>query len=108
MNTKQNNFITNANKAEYYDPFMKGKQEECDPETLYMVQSQRRIFIKSLLYRLIALIATIGVTYYYTKSYTKSVGIGIMIELLQTVLYYTYEQIWNTIEWGYISKSMLL
>tara|TARA_Y100000768_G_C23984913_1_gene688186 strand:- start:2725 stop:3018 length:294 start_codon:yes stop_codon:yes gene_type:complete len=97
METNESNYITNAIKTEYYNPFIKKKQEECVSETLYMVQSQTRIIIKSILYRLIALAATISITYYYTRNYAKSFGIGIMIELLQTVLYYTYEQLWNNI-----------
>lgn len=82
--------------------------ENCDSKPLYMIQTQTRIFIKSLLYRLFALIATVFVTYYYTKNYKKSIGMGIMIEFFQTLLYYTYEQLWNNIQWGYHTDTILL
>lgn len=112
MSTK-NNLITNMMQKEYENPFIqlldkREKKEECTPETIYMVQTQTRILIKSILYRLIAFSLTFITSYYFTGNYKKSFGIGIIVELSQTIVYYLYEQVWNNINWGYTSNTTLL
>ena len=66
-------------------------------------QTKKRIIIKSLLYRLLAFIFTFLTTYLFIKNYKLSIGIGIVVELLQTILYYFYEIFWNKINWGIYS-----
>lgn len=101
MNTLHNS-ITNADDTKYYDPFMK---DDCRP--VLLIQSQWRIVIKSILYRLVAFLVTAGVTYSFTNNISQSINMGIIIEFLNTVIYYVYEQLWNIITWGYISNSLL-
>lgn len=103
-----NTFITNANNMDYYDPFMKAKLEKCQTESKYMVQTQTRILIKSIIYRIIAFMLTTIISFYFTKNYTKALQLGIIVETLNTIIYYIYEQLWNVIDWGYSSKTTLL
>lgn len=74
-------------------------QQQQQQHTAY--QSNYRLVIKSILYRLIALSVTFIVSLYFTKSYSKSVIIGVITELFQTLIYYTYEIAWNNVQWGY-------
>lgn len=67
---------------------------------LVISQSQTRIFIKSLLYRIIAFSLTFIVSYIATRNVKKSLQIGVFVEFIQFVIYYFYEHIWNQVNWG--------
>lgn len=67
-----------------------------------MSSTQERIVVKSVFYRLFAFIFTVLVTYLNTGNVSKSLNLGFLIELLQTLLYYLNEVIWNNISWGRI------
>lgn len=110
MNKQNRNLITDTLQMEYRDPFIKEyvDDKECTPETIYMVQTQIRIFVKSILYRVLGFSLTVFITYYFTGNYKKSFNVGIIVELTQTIIYYLYEQLWNNIDWGYTSKTTLL
>lgn len=82
--------------------------EDRDTKMIYMKPSQTRILIKTILYRLLGIMITLSITYYFTGSYKKALGIGLIVEFAQTVVYYLYEQVWSVIEWGYISKTTIL
>jgi uncharacterized membrane protein len=52
------------------------------------------ILRKTIIYRIIAITLTLLVTYFFTKKLNISIKIAIITELLQSLIYYTYEHFW--------------
>ena len=63
-------------------------------------QSEKRIIIKTILYRLLALTFTLLFSFIFTRDVGKSLGIAVFTETFQTFLYYVYENGWNGIDYG--------
>ena len=53
------------------------------------------ILKKTIIYRIIAIILTLIVTYLFTKKINVSIKIAVATEIIQTLVYYTYEHFWN-------------
>lgn len=68
-------------------------------------QSQTRILVKTLAYRILVLSITFCASLYITGDFKKAIGFSVGLEFLQMLVYYMYEQIWNNIEWGLTSKK---
>ena len=64
------------------------------------VQNEKRILVKTIIYRCIGIIIMLCVSFYITGNYRLSLGISFITELLQLCAYYSYECIWNNILWG--------
>ena len=63
-------------------------------------QSIKRIIVKTVIYRLIAIFFTIFFSFIFTRNIFKSVGIAVFNELFQTVIYFLYEKYWNNLDFG--------
>ena len=63
-------------------------------------QSNYRIIIKTLIYRVIGILVSFSVCYFFFKNRTLAIKLSIVIEIIQTLVYYIYEYIWNEITWG--------
>ena len=63
-------------------------------------QSIKRIIVKTVIYRLIAIFFTIFFSFIFTRNIFKSVGIAVFTELFQTVIYFLYEKYWNNLDFG--------
>ena len=63
-------------------------------------QSIKRIIVKTVIYRLIAIFFTIFFSFIFTRNIFKSVGIAVFTELFQTVVYFLYEKYWNKLDYG--------
>lgn len=68
----------------------------------YLVQSQKRIFIKTIIYRILGILITFIGGYLFTKNYKNAFLITMLIEITQMTVYFIYEQVWNKVEWGYL------
>ena len=66
-------------------------------------QSEKRILVKTIIYRFIGIFIMLGVSYCITGNYKLSLGISFTTEFLQLLAYYSYEHIWNNISWGLIN-----
>ena len=64
------------------------------------MDTQKRTIIKTITWRIIATITTIITIYFWTGSWTKSFGAGIVANALKTILYYIHERIWNWTDFG--------
>lgn len=53
------------------------------------------ILKKTLIYRIIAIILALIVTYLFTKKINISIKIAVTTEIIQSLVYYTYEHFWN-------------
>ena len=62
-------------------------------------QSTKRMLVKSILYRIFGATLTFLVSYFFLGDISKSLGISVFTESLQTVLYFINECVWNCIEW---------
>ena len=80
--------------------------EKINSTNNFRLQSNTRIFIKTIIFRLIALAITFSITYLYTKNYRSSLKVSIFIEFIQLISYFIYENIWNKIQWGYVITSI--
>ena len=58
--------------------------------------SSRQILVKTVLYRVLGLLVMLIVGYFYTRNLKKTLEIGVVTELFQTMLYYSYEHVWNS------------
>lgn len=63
-------------------------------------QSIKRIIVKTVIYRLIAIFFTIFFSFIFTRNIFKSVGIAVFTELFQTAVYFLYEKYWNKLDYG--------
>ncbi|HYC79997.1 MAG TPA: DUF2061 domain-containing protein [Candidatus Binatia bacterium] len=61
-----------------------------------------RTFVKALIWKVIAAIMAIGITYFYTGHIGESGKVGATTFIVGLILYYAYERGWNHIHWGKI------
>ena len=66
-------------------------------------QSEKRILVKSVIYRFIGIFIMLSVSYFITGNYKLSLGISFLTEFIQLLAYYSYEHVWNNIKWGLIN-----
>lgn len=65
-----------------------------------MKEQKKRSIIKTVTYRLLIIIATAIVTWLLTKRVDLTIGITSVTSIVNTILYYLHERIWNDIPWG--------
>tara|TARA_B100001248_G_C27388968_1_gene461248 strand:- start:880 stop:1092 length:213 start_codon:yes stop_codon:yes gene_type:complete len=68
----------------------------------YLVQSQKRIIIKTIIYRILGILITFIGGFLFTNNFKSAFMVTILIEVMQMIVYFSYEQLWNKIEWGYL------
>lgn len=71
-----------------------------DNQEVYMIQSKERIIIKTVVYRIIAIIMSFIINNLFFNNVKKAILLTIIIEFIQMTIYYFYEKIWNIIRWG--------
>jgi uncharacterized membrane protein len=65
-----------------------------------MVEKHRRTMVKAASYRVFATMTVFLVSYLYTGSFASAASIGLTAAAAKTMLYYTWERLWNNISWG--------
>lgn len=63
-------------------------------------QTIQRIIVKAILYHVLSFFIVMYITYLFTNNYTKSIKIGFIVELLNSIFYFIYEYYWENITWG--------
>jgi len=66
------------------------------------MEHPKRTLVKTVTWRIIALVTTIGVVYAYSGDFTKSLTVGVIANALKMFLYYVHERVWNRIHFGRI------
>ncbi len=79
------------------------KEMKVETKNHYYEKHYRTIF-KTLTYRLIIICSVALITYVSTKDITLTLTITIGTNILNTIIYYLHERIWNNIHWGIIKK----
>ncbi len=64
------------------------------------MDSRRRSIIKTITWRILALLITITVSFAILGSWSVSIAIGILSNLLKTLFYYMHERLWEITNWG--------
>jgi uncharacterized membrane protein len=67
------------------------------------MEHPKRTLVKTITWRIIALVTTIVVVYLYSGDIHESLVVGIGANALKMVFYYIHERVWNRIEFGRIS-----
>ena len=65
-----------------------------------MIDTKRRSWVKSLIWRAMGIIILGSAAYLITGNWSKTGIITVIFHAIRTVLYYYYERIWNRIKWG--------
>jgi len=63
-------------------------------------ETQTRTLTKTILWRIVATLITLGTIYFYTGELNESIKITIVAALIGMTAYYIYERMWNKIQWG--------
>jgi uncharacterized membrane protein len=64
------------------------------------MESHTRTLIKSITWRIIAVIVAFVVAYAFTHKPVESGGIAITANIINMIAYYIHERVWNKINFG--------
>ena len=64
------------------------------------MEHHKRTLIKTITWRVIALLVTIIAVYIYSGDVKGSLAVGVAANGLKMVLYYMHERVWNRIHFG--------
>lgn len=64
------------------------------------MESHLRTLFKTITWRIIATTTTVLTIYFWTKSWTLSLGAGLVANAFKTIFYYIHERIWNLTNYG--------
>lgn len=64
------------------------------------IELNYRSIIKTVTYRFIIIISNFTVTYILTGSLKLATGVASVTFIVNTLIYYFHERIWNAIHWG--------
>ncbi len=62
----------------------------------------RRLFIKSITWRVLATVITVVTSFVFLGSWETSLSIGIAVNLIKILFYYIHERVWAKIKWGFL------
>jgi len=63
-----------------------------------------RTLVKTLTWRVIALVTTIAVVYTYSRDAKESIVVGVIANALKMGFYYMHERVWNRIHFGKVRE----
>lgn len=66
-----------------------------------MKESKTRSLVKTIGWRITGSFSTFIISYLMIQNLTIAGTIGLVQIIINTVLYYMYERLWNNINWGY-------
>jgi adenylylsulfate kinase len=64
------------------------------------MESRRRSIVKAITWRVWAILVLAVISYLLTYNVAKSLGITVIFNAIQTVVYFVHERFWNRIHWG--------
>lgn len=63
-------------------------------------QARSRALVKTLCYRVLMVIITVGVAWAVVGDLTEAASIGLVANVAKTGTYYAYERLWDRVAWG--------
>jgi len=70
-----------------------------------MMETQRRSFLKTVIYRVVAVTTIAILTWFYTGNAYTVTQIVIAYNVIVWSFYYAHERIWARIQWGRIETA---
>ena len=64
------------------------------------MEHPKRSFIKSITWRVIAVVTTMVAIYMYSGDLKESIVVGVGANLVKFFLYYAHERMWNRMQYG--------
>jgi len=64
------------------------------------VEHPKRTLVKTITWRIIALVTTIAVVYIYSGDVHESLVVGLGANFLKMIFYYIHERVWNRVHFG--------
>jgi len=64
------------------------------------MDQHKRTLVKTITWRIVALVTTIIVVYIYSGDVKESLVVGVSANFLKMFLYYVHERIWNKVQFG--------
>ena len=64
------------------------------------METNKRSIVKALTWRALASLATFTIAFVVTGNLTAATGIASVQVVVNLILYYMHERIWNTVRWG--------
>lgn len=65
-----------------------------------MEDFKKRSLLKTISWRIIASLTTVGIVYVFTGKIILSFSIGVVEAFVKMLLYYLHERVWQRIAWG--------
>jgi uncharacterized membrane protein len=65
-----------------------------------MSESKKRSLIKTITWRIVAIISSFVITYLFLGDILQSVSLTILLNVTAVILYYFHERVWNSVKWG--------
>ena len=75
-----------------------------DIVTRRTLHAHSRVIVKTICYRIFMFLITAIIALVVTGSLAEALSIGVATNLLKTLTYYGYEQLWAHISWGINAK----
>jgi uncharacterized membrane protein len=66
-------------------------------------ESRTRSLTKMVTYRIVIVILSFAITYYFTGDAGQTTTISAVFNVAGSIVYYAYERMWGAIEWGKLS-----
>lgn len=66
-------------------------------------QRMSRALAKTLGYRVLMIVITVAVAFWFTGNTGEALSIGLVANVVKTGTYYGYERLWDRISWGLAS-----
>jgi adenylylsulfate kinase len=69
------------------------------------MDTHKRTVVKTITWRIIAVLTTVLVIYAWTKNWTISLASGLIANAMKTIFYYIHERVWNLTDFERIYKK---
>jgi len=66
-----------------------------------MKETRKRSIVKAISYKIICIIILASITYLITGDIVQMTSIVIIFQLIQMIIYYLHERVWEQVKWGY-------
>jgi len=63
-------------------------------------ESRTRSLTKMISYRIVIVILSFAITYYFTGDASQTTTISVVFNVAGSAVYYIYERVWGAIAWG--------
>ena len=70
------------------------------------MDTHKRTIFKTITWRIIATVTTILTIYFWTNSWSVSLGSGLIANALKTLFYYIHERVWNLTDFGRLAVTV--